>query len=137
MNVLISAGADLLNNPMAIVLFVLIVGAFAILLVVQARKDSYDLRWLITDENTKQPSLHKFGQLVALVISSWGFVYQAVHDHLTEWYFTAYMVAWAAAEVANRYISAKNESAPDPTAPAMPSPPSINTPTAPGDGTQQ
>lgn len=134
MNELVKAGTDLLNNPMAAALMLMIALAFVVLWVIQARKDNFDLRWLITDEQTKQPSLHKFGQLVALAISSWGFVYQALQGHLTEWYFTSYMVAWAATEVANRYISSRSDLPPDPNRPAMPAPPGPNIPT---DGSNQ
>ena len=110
MNELIKAGGDLLHNPMAAALMLMIGLALCVLWVIQARKDNFDLRWLITDEQTKQPSIHKFGQLVALAISSWGFVYETLQGRMTEWYFTAYMVAWAATEVANRYIATRSGS---------------------------
>jgi len=128
MQVWIQAGYDLINNPMAFALCVLLLLGFIVLYVVQARRDQFDLRWLITDEQTKQPSLHKFGQLVALAISSWGFVYQALNGHLTEWYFTAYMLAWAAAEAANKYLVGRSETPPDPNKDAMPPPPGPNVP---------
>lgn len=129
MNQLLKAGTDLLNNPMAAALMLMIAFALCVLWVVQARKDNFDLRWLITDEQTKQPSLHKFGQLVALAISSWGFVYETLQGRMTEWYFGAYMVAWAAAEVANKYIASRTELPPDPNRTAMPPPPGPNIPT--------
>lgn len=128
MNELVQAFERLLNNPMAAALMVMIAFALAVMFVIQAKKDKFDLRWLITDEQTKQPSLHKFGQLVALIISSWGFVYETLNGRMTEWYFGAYMVAWAAAEAANKFITSRSELPPNPMAPAMPAPPGPNVP---------
>lgn len=129
MTELYQAGLHLLSNPMAAALLLMIGFSLCVLFVIQARKDNFDLRWLITDEQTKQPSLHKFGQLVALTMSSWGFVYETLQGRMTEWYFTAYMVAWAGAELANRYIASRAETQPDPRSAAMPPPPGPNIPT--------
>lgn len=95
----------LTDNPMITALVVLALFGLLLLYVIQRKHDNYDLRWLITDEITKQPSLHKLGQLGALLISSWGFVYETIHGRMSEWYFGLYMGAWAAAEVANKWLS--------------------------------
>lgn len=81
-------------------LFMLVIGA-SILWRIQTKNDHLDLRWLILDSVTKQPSIHKLGQTVALAISSWGFVYQTLHGGLTEWLMTVYCGVWAATNVAN------------------------------------
>jgi hypothetical protein len=88
-------------NPMGISL-VLVLAIFVIaLIVVQVRKDTYDLRYLIIDPDTKQPSIYKIGQLTALLVSTWGFVNLTMSDKLTEFYFTGYMAIWAGTNVAN------------------------------------
>ncbi len=74
-----------------------------ILLWAQHKKDSFDLRWLILDERTAKPSIHKIGQGAALIITSWGFVYQIVHSALSDLYLIVYM-GWAGIEVVNKLI---------------------------------
>lgn len=75
----------------------------------QLKKDIFDLRFLIYDAGTKQPSLHSVGQLIALLVSSWGFVYLTLHDKLSEMYFMGYMSAWAAASAVNKFLDNKNK----------------------------
>lgn len=89
------------TNPMAFALVLIILLIVVLLLLVQLRKDTYDLRYLILDTESKQPSIYKIGQLFALLVSTWGFVYLTLHDRLTEFYFTAYMSIWAVTNVGN------------------------------------
>lgn len=123
MTELLGSLKNLLTNPMASALLLMIGFALCVLWVIQARKDNFDLRWLITDEQTKQPSLHKFGQLVALAMSSWGFVYETLNGRMSEWYFTAYMVAWTGAEAVNKFITSRTELPPDARRDGFPPPP--------------
>jgi hypothetical protein len=70
----------------------------------QGKRDEFDLRWLIVDTKTHRVSLFKLGQMVALLTSTWVLIYLTRHDKLTEWAFTAYMLAWAGANVANKIV---------------------------------
>lgn len=55
-------------------------------------------------------SLTKTAQFGSFAISTWGFVHLVVYNHLTEWYYTSYMVAWAGTQVLTYYISkSKNQ----------------------------
>lgn len=101
----------LIQNPMDIALILIIIALIWILIRLQRGKKGrgkVDLRWMILDERTKHPSLHKFGQLVALLISSWAFIYETLHGHLTDGFMLAYMGAWTAAVAANQYIGKIN-----------------------------
>lgn len=94
------------KDPLAIVLGFLGIGAFIILYMIQAKRDNFDLRALISDDK-RQPSIHKLGQLTALVMSTWMLVYLAVHDRMTPEYFITYMGIWTAAQTADRWIGKK------------------------------
>lgn len=88
-------------NPMAVVLALIIAFILILLILLQLRKDTFDLRYLIMDTASHQPSIYKIGQLAALIVSTWGFVYLTLHDKLTEFYFTAFMAIWAGTNVGN------------------------------------
>lgn len=93
----------ILNHPMDMALLLMIF-LFAIWLFrLNRERKEFDLRYLIVNDKSKRPSLHKLGQLVALMISSWVFVYQTLHGTLTDFYAASYMGCWAAAGVANTY----------------------------------
>jgi hypothetical protein len=73
-------------------------------------KDSnLDLQYLFIDTETKMFSIFKFGQVVALFVSTWVLIRETSHDRLGEWLFTAYMLAWGGANIANRIISKPSE----------------------------
>jgi len=76
------------------------------LLAHQKVRQDFTLLDLITGDNGRV-SLSKFGQCGAFFTSTWGFVYLTVGDKLTEWYFGAYMLAWAGATLANKAIAAQ------------------------------
>lgn len=78
-----------------------------VLFYIQTRKDSLDLRYLILDSKTKKPSIHKIGQGLALVVSTWGFLVLIERNLLTEFYFTGYMVTWAGTSALNKWIDNK------------------------------
>lgn len=75
--------------------------------------NQFDIVSLVTDSDTGRVSLFKTGQLLALLVSTWGFVVLTRADRLTEWYFAGYMLAWAGANVAKIAIDAKKPK--DPT----------------------
>ena len=85
------------------VILLLLGGAtcLGLLVYIQNKKDSLDLRYLIFDDKRK-PSINKIGQLMSLLISSWAFVYLVLHDKITETYYTMYMGIYAATTVANK-----------------------------------
>ena len=96
------------NIPIAVLL--LLVSLTALLLVltyIQIKNDSLDLRWLILDDSTGHPSIHKLGLLVSLVVSTWGFAYNVMHNTLSELYLTTYMGIWAGSTALNKYLSSK------------------------------
>ena len=102
---------DIINLDTA----VLAIGALAALLVLyrwQRGDDTFDLRWLIVDSKSGHVSLFKTGQAVALLASTWVLIYQTRHEHLTEWLFGTYMLAWAGANVARRLIDKDKETKP-------------------------
>jgi len=101
---------DLVNNIaalpiMELLLFLIIVSVIAVLAYVQFKKDTFDLRWIIRDDITKRPSLHKLGQFVALVVSTWAFVALTIRGQLTETFFAIYMSVWAGATLLDKYAS--------------------------------
>jgi hypothetical protein len=96
------------TNYMALALLVIAFLVLIVLWLVQRRKDNFDLRWVIADEQTKQPSIHKVGQLTALIMSTWLLVYLTLHDKMDGTYFTTYMAIWAGAQVANKYLSTRD-----------------------------
>lgn len=89
-------------NPMAVVLIIIVIVLAALTIIAQRKPDQFDIRAIIVDNGAV--SLVKVGTLTALIVSSWGFVYQTVHSTLTETYFGLYMTIWAANEVATKAI---------------------------------
>jgi hypothetical protein len=107
------------QNSMSCVLIILALLMLWILWSLQHTKDNFDLRWVIVDEQTKQPSLHKIGQLTALIMSTWLLVYLALQGKMDATYFGTYMAVWAGAESVNRYLSTRDKTQ-DPNAPSDP-----------------
>ncbi len=89
--------------------YLAIVAVFALLLWIgQRQADSFDIRALVVRDG--KVSLSKLGQVVALATSTWGFVHLTLGDHLTEWYFTAYMLAWSGASALNLWLQQRGKS---------------------------
>jgi hypothetical protein len=88
----------------SLVLILAIVILSILLWKAQVKKDSFDLRDLIVESKSHKVSLHKFGQFIALGISSWGFIYLTLNGKLTEMYFTTYMAAWSGIAALNNAI---------------------------------
>lgn len=65
----------------------------------------FTLTDLLTGDNGKV-SLRKFGAMVALYSSTWGFVTLVEQGKLSEWYFTAYIGVWAAQKVVSDIATA-------------------------------
>src|SRR5271163_4132425 len=98
----------MLNHILAFILLFFVIAGIGILVYAQYKKDSFDLRFLVVDPQTKQPSVHQLGQVTALIISSWGFIVLVLHGQLTEVYFTTYMVAWAGANALNTFMNRRD-----------------------------
>jgi len=82
-------------------IYAAIVAVFALLLIFWHRTHpEFTLTDLLTGDNGRV-SLRKFGALVALFSSTWGFVTLIEQGKLSEWYFTAYIGVWAAQKVAS------------------------------------
>jgi hypothetical protein len=87
-----------------LVLFALTIAFVLVLAYLQMKRDLLDLRWLILDRPHK-PSLTKIAQIVALVVSTWGFVVLTLKCTLTETYFMAYMVTWSGSAALDAYFN--------------------------------
>lgn len=110
--------STLLNmDKLPLILVGLLIVACYLLYKAQTKPDSFDLRDLIVDSVTGKVSLNKFGQFVALALSSWGFIYLAVDGKLTEVYFTTYMVSWAGATVLTKALTPTPPTPPPPESP--------------------
>lgn len=69
-------------------------------------KGDFDFRDLIREDG--KISLGKFAQFGAFCISTWVFIHLSIKDHLTEWYYSTYMLSWAGANLVNAWINTKN-----------------------------
>lgn len=97
-------------RPDISLVLVLLVASFALLgsLWRLHRGDNpYDLAQLVSEPDGSRLSLSRLGQLVALVTSTWGFVALVQADRLTEWYYGAYMLAWAGTALATRVLGSR------------------------------
>lgn len=94
-----------LDLPVYPVLLLIIFLLFVFVLIrIQLSPDSVDLRWLIMDR-PHRPSLTKIGQVVALAVSTWGFVYLFLNNRLTETFFIGYMVTWSGSAALDTYLA--------------------------------
>ncbi len=72
---------------------------------VRQRRPELDPADFLTGDNGRY-SLSKAVQAGAFVFSSMGLLHMLVASQLTEWYFGAYMVAWAGANAISRWTDA-------------------------------
>jgi hypothetical protein len=87
-----------------VILLVMAVCFILAMVYMQLRNDLTDLRWLIMDR-PHRPSLNKIGQIVALAVSTWGFVVLTLSGKLTETYFIGYMIAWSGSAALDKYLN--------------------------------
>lgn len=92
---------------MEFLLFVTMTAAIFLLIYMQCKKDALDLRWLILDDTNGRPSIHKIGQGLALIVSTWGFIYQITHDKFNDNYLLIYMGVWAGSTALNQFLVSK------------------------------
>lgn len=95
-----------LDGPASIVL-----ASFGLIMIYVCRwheRDSFlDLRTILIDKETDRVSLHKFGQFIALTVSTGAFWYEMLHGRLSEWLFISYMLAWSGANIASKWLDNK------------------------------
>jgi hypothetical protein len=70
-----------------------------------AKADPFDVHDLVCDKGTRSASLTRLGQLIALCVSTWAVIHEALQGRLSEWLFTFYMIAWVGARLGNLYLS--------------------------------
>jgi hypothetical protein len=87
-----------------VVLLILTLLFIAIMAYMQLKQDPLDLRWLIMDR-PHRPSLTKIAQVVALAVSTWGFVVLTLSNNLSETYFMAYMTVWSGSAALDAYFN--------------------------------
>lgn len=68
----------------------------------------FDIRHILIDRETERVSLHKFGQFVALSVSTMLIWHETLKGRLSEWLFISYMASWAGAFVATRWLDHKH-----------------------------
>lgn len=83
---------------------VLLVVALALVVVTRDPSHPVSLLQLVTDARSGRMSLGRVGQLAALIVSSWAFVWLTIAGTLTEWYYGTYMLAWAGARIADQLV---------------------------------
>ena len=71
---------------------------------IQVGKNRIDFRDILLGPDGKA-SGSKIMQLGAFAVSTWGFIFIIIHNALTEYYFTAYMIAWSGSQIASRWLS--------------------------------
>lgn len=91
-------------SVMELILFITVTVLILLLTYMQIKKDSVDLRWLILDDKTGRPSIHKVGQCLALLVSTWAFVKLVVNDRFTTDYLLIYMGVWAGSTALNQWL---------------------------------
>jgi len=93
-------------------LFDFLTAMFALLILFALIKPAM-FRFLL-DKDSVEPSLGRQGQYVALVVSTWGFMWLVIHDKMTEFFFTSYMLAWAGAQFGSIFLKMKGKQADEP-----------------------
>ena len=88
----------------AILVFLVLVFMLGVIVSWHTDGSKFDMRRVLIDKETNQVSLSKFGQFVALVVSTAAIWYEMMHARLSEWLFTGYMLTWAGTALAKRWI---------------------------------
>lgn len=75
------------------------------------KETRFDIRDLLIDSTTKELSLYKVGQLMALIFSTWVLVHETRSGKLSEWLFGSYMIAWSGANLIKKYLDKSDNGA--------------------------
>jgi hypothetical protein len=86
--------------PALLLVFVLLIALWIIRMTRDRRLDFNAARLLMSRDadGIWRESRRAVGELTAIVVSTWGFVYMVMSEHLTEWYVAAWMgilLGWA------------------------------------------
>lgn len=83
------------------------------------KSTDFDLRQVLVDSVTGKMAVEKVGYMVALAISTWGFVTLILRNGMSEWYFTAYIGAFVLARFGAQSLAVWKDSKKkdDPSAP--------------------
>jgi hypothetical protein len=73
------------------------------------KKTRFDLRDLLIDGKTKELSIYKTGQFVALIVSTWIILHETNAGKLSEWLFGFYMITWSGTNLARKYLERKED----------------------------
>ena len=93
----------------AILVFLVLVFMLGVIINWHTDGSKFDMRRVLIDKKTNQVSLSKFGQFIALVVSTAVIWYEMMHARLTEWLFVGYMIAWSGANLASRWIDTNSK----------------------------
>jgi hypothetical protein len=96
----------------AILVFLVLVFMLGVIINWHTDGSKFDMRRVLIDKETNQVSLSKFGQFIALVVSTAAIWYEMMHARLTEWLFVGYMIAWSGANLASRWIDTNSNRQP-------------------------
>ena len=90
---------------MSTVFLIIIIGVLLAVLIYwnNQNKSGIDLKMAMLNDDNKF-SLSRFGQLVALIVSTWVLIHETQTGKLTDWLFTGYMISWAGANIASKYL---------------------------------
>lgn len=92
------------------ILLGIVTALFVIFYKVQHAPNDFDLKEILIDPDAgNKVSISRFGQLIALIISSWGFVYLVLHNQLTEMYFIGYLTVWTGSTLLSKGIATFKE----------------------------
>ena len=69
---------------------------------------------VLIDLPSNHPSLAAQGQFTAMVVSTWALVQLTLDNELTEWFFGAYMLAFAGAKFGSAFLKLKGGTLADP-----------------------
>ena len=100
---------QVLMHPLDVPMIPFVLAVISIMFIIvmaylQMKHDPLDLRWLILDR-PHRPSATKIAQLIALIVSTWGFVVLTLSNTLTETYFIGYMCAWSGSAAVDAYFN--------------------------------
>jgi hypothetical protein len=106
---------EAVHDPMGLILLIVIMLFAYMLLRLHRSGGDSNLKSVISDVDGK-PSIHKIGQLTALVLSTWLLVYLALQGQMNIEYFGSYMGVWAGAQIADKWMDGRRppQSPPDP-----------------------
>ena len=99
-------GAISTIDKMPILLFLALIAGAWMLYKAHKAPNTFDIKNLITDPTTEKVSLNKFGQFIALFVTSWIMIDLTIHDKLSESFLMIYATAWTGISAISKGIDA-------------------------------